>query len=362
MLLAGIYVRGSGTTPTVTAPAGWTLIRRTDQGNPVGATASVLSYFRVAGTAEPATYLWTFDRSRRALGSITSYTNVDPTAPINASGGQANSTAAAAVTAPSITTTVANTMLVGLFCLHDFATLTPPAGMTEQLDFTVANPSGMAYESADQIRSTAGATGTRSATSSFSDTSVAQLIALKPANTSVPNTPPTVSITSPISGATFTAPANVTINADASDTDGTVAKVEFFSGTNLLSTDTQAPYSYAWNNVAAGSYSLTAKATDNAGAITTSSPVNIVVNGSSGSAVATFVKIDTTTQGTWKGVYGADGYNIINDVANYPAYAQVTPSGHLAWTWTASTGDARALQKAAVNDRIAATWYSSTSF
>jgi hypothetical protein len=92
------------------------------------------------------------------------------------------------------------------------------------------------------------------------------------------NNPPTVSITSPANGATFTAPANITINASASDTDGTITQVQFYQGTTLLGTDTTSPYSYAWNSVAAGSYSLTAKATDNGGAVTTSSPVNITVN------------------------------------------------------------------------------------
>jgi hypothetical protein len=56
-------------------------------------------------------------------------------------------------------------------------------------------------------------------------------------------------------------------------------------------------------------------------------------------------------------VYGADGYNVINDTVSYPAYATVTPSGQAAWTWASSTSDGRALQKAAGTDRIAATWY-----
>src|ERR1019366_4615323 len=44
-------------------------------------------------------------------------------------------------------------------------------------------------------------------------------------------------------------------------------------------------------------------------------------------AAATFVRTDTTTQGTWKGVYGADGGAINGDATSYPAYAQVTFSG-----------------------------------
>src|SRR6185369_14784387 len=84
------------------------------------------------------------------------------------------------------------------------------------------------------------------------------------------NNPPTVSITSPANGATFTSPANITINANASDSDGTVSKVDFYQGTTLLGTDTTSPYSFAWNNVGVGSYALTARATDNSGAVATS--------------------------------------------------------------------------------------------
>ncbi|MCR5889842.1 Ig-like domain-containing protein [Hymenobacter sp. J193] len=97
------------------------------------------------------------------------------------------------------------------------------------------------------------------------------------------NTPPTVSLTSPTSGATFTAPASITITANAADANGTVSKVEFYRGTTLLGTDTSAPYSYTWTGVAAGSYSITAKATDNQGAVTTSAAVSVTVTGSTGS-------------------------------------------------------------------------------
>jgi len=76
---------------------------------------------------------------------------------------------------------------------------------------------------------------------------------------------------------------------------------------------------------------------------------------------ATFVGTDTTSQGSWKGVYGSDGYNVINDTVNYPAYAQVAPSGQSSYTWAASTADVRGLQKAAsTTDRLAATWYGDT--
>ena len=91
------------------------------------------------------------------------------------------------------------------------------------------------------------------------------------------NTPPTVSLTSPANGAIFTSPAKMSLAANAADSDGSVARVEFFNGASRLGEDTSAPYALQWNVGAAGSYTLTARATDNAGATTTSSPVVITV-------------------------------------------------------------------------------------
>jgi len=91
------------------------------------------------------------------------------------------------------------------------------------------------------------------------------------------NQPPNISLTSPASGATFTAPGSITLSANASDSDGTIVRVDFYSGSTLLGTDTSSPYSLAWNNVLAGSYALTAVAHDNAGATTVSSTNDITV-------------------------------------------------------------------------------------
>jgi hypothetical protein len=102
--------------------------------------------------------------------------------------------------------------------------------------------------------------------------------ATSPAVNVTVNAMPTVSITAPAAGSVFTAPASVTINATAADPDGSVTKVDFYQGTTLVGTDTSTPFSFSWTNVGAGSYSLTAKATDNRGAITTSPGVAITVN------------------------------------------------------------------------------------
>jgi hypothetical protein len=91
------------------------------------------------------------------------------------------------------------------------------------------------------------------------------------------NAPPSVSLTSPLNSATFTAPANITLAATASDSDGVIQKVEFFADTVLLGVVTSSPYTLVWANVPAGNYILTAKATDDVSATTPSLPVSITV-------------------------------------------------------------------------------------
>lgn len=109
-----------------------------------------------------------------------------------------------------------------------------------------------------------------------------------PVNVTVrpPNSAPTVTLTAPSAGATFVAPATIPLGATASDGDGTISTVDFLAGTTLVGTATVAPYSVAWNGVAAGTYSLTARATDNSGAATTSAPVTVTVNANQPPTVA----------------------------------------------------------------------------
>ena len=92
-----------------------------------------------------------------------------------------------------------------------------------------------------------------------------------------PNQPPSASITSPADGAVFPYKPTITITATATDPGGSVTRVEFLDGTAVLGRDTSAPYSYTWRNGASGTHVLTVRATDNAGAVTTSAPVRITV-------------------------------------------------------------------------------------
>jgi len=101
--------------------------------------------------------------------------------------------------------------------------------------------------------------------------------ALRLTNTGSGNTPPSVGLTSPAAGATYTAPASITLSANASDSDGSVARVEFYAGATKIGEATSAPYQMTWTGVAAGSYSLSARATDNQGASTNSAAVAVSV-------------------------------------------------------------------------------------
>ena len=90
---------------------------------------------------------------------------------------------------------------------------------------------------------------------------------------------PNVALTTPANNATFAAPASVILAASASDPDGTVASVEFRSGSTILGTDTTNSYGMTWSNVPAGTYTITAVARDNSGATRTSAPITITVTG-----------------------------------------------------------------------------------
>ena len=95
--------------------------------------------------------------------------------------------------------------------------------------------------------------------------------------TNLTSSPLTVTLSGPVNGSSFAAPAMIALSATASDTDGNVTNVAFYQGTTLLANVTSAPYTFTTANLFAGTYALTAVATDDSGASTTSSAVNVTV-------------------------------------------------------------------------------------
>ena len=116
----------------------------------------------------------------------------------------------------------------------------------------------------------------------FTDPVVGTAKACRYVVTNVPasNTPPSVSITAPANNSSVLQGAVISLTASATDTDGNVAKVEYFDGATLVGTATSAPWAANWTNASAGTHVLTARATDNLGATATSTAINIVVTSS----------------------------------------------------------------------------------
>ena len=92
------------------------------------------------------------------------------------------------------------------------------------------------------------------------------------------NLPPQTTLTAPAASATFAAPATILFSATASDLDGSIRSVDFYSGATRLVSDATAPYSFSWSGVPAGTYQLSAVAIDSAGASTRSAIVSVTVH------------------------------------------------------------------------------------
>ena len=81
---------------------------------------------------------------------------------------------------------------------------------------------------------------------------------------------------------------------------------------------------------------------------------------------ASFISTDVITKGSWQGVYGSDGYNIITSGGakfSYPSYVTVTPSGNSTIEWVDPTEETRGLLKPpGYTSRVGAAWYNSSVF
>ncbi len=139
------------------------------------------------------------------------------------------------------------------------------------------------------------------------------------------NQPPVISLTAPASGTSYTEPANITITASASDPDGTISQVEFYQGTTLLSTDLASPWEFTLTNALAGSYSFTAKATDNSGATAVSAAVSVTVT----APVTAFTFSSRIATGTDDAEEYANGTMTLSSSALEMAYASRTTGNQL---------------------------------
>ncbi|GAB3893986.1 Ig-like domain-containing protein [Spirosoma agri] len=174
---------------------------------------------------------------------------------------------------------------------------------------------------------------TAKATDNAGATTTSGTISIQVSNPTPTNQAPTVSLTAPATSATFTAPATIAISATANDTDGSVAKVEFYSGTTKLGESTTAPYQFSWTGVSTGTYTLLARATDNLGATTTSASVTIQVSNPT-----------ATTPNPGADLIGADCARP-NDVRVYEVNARNLPNAtQFSWWFMGSSQSISATQ------------------
>ncbi len=139
-----------------------------------------------------------------------------------------------------------------------------------------------------------------------------------------------------------------------------VANSTSYSSVNL---NAGTPYSFrvrAYNSAGDSAPSTEVSATTTGGS---SGNGGSTTNNSSASVYANFITTDSSAQGTWKGVYGSEGYIVVGGSSSLPSYAQITPSGKSDWVWQSSTADVRCPQKGGTaTDRVAGCWYSAGTF
>jgi glucose/arabinose dehydrogenase len=146
------------------------------------------------------------------------------------------------------------------------------AGLVSDVQLWVDNPAqNFGWLLASQAEGSA-----RSARGFASREGGVNVAALEVGYTPAPNQAPTVTIDSPTNNASFNAPASVPIDVTAMDADGSVANVQFFDGAASLGNDVLFPYSLT-ASLAPGNHALSAVATDNMGASSTSAVVNVIV-------------------------------------------------------------------------------------
>ncbi len=209
VLVAVLAVRRDAAS-TITPPAGWALVYYTN-------TSTIgLAVYRFTNSGPGASHSWTISPAANAAGSLLSYRGVDTANAINFVG-TALEGSGTTVTAPQVTTTRANTMLIGIFAVARGNAAINPSPMTTSADDVMSGNtnSDITLEVAEAPQPTASATGAKTASSSRNNPNLGLLLALSP---------PTVSFdTAATSGTESSTPANLGVAlSGASSMDTTV--------------------------------------------------------------------------------------------------------------------------------------------
>jgi cytochrome c peroxidase len=131
------------------------------------------------------------------------------------------------------------------------------------------------------VLTTANSGGLHGNTASLSAQELQQLVAfllqIDNLEAAAPSIPPAIKLSSPTNNAAFQPGDIINLAADTANSIGSVTKVEFYADGLLLATDTQAPYTFAWNGTPLGQHIISARAIHNNGITTISSEVKVTV-------------------------------------------------------------------------------------
>jgi regulation of enolase protein 1 (concanavalin A-like superfamily) len=144
---------------------------------------------------------------------------------------------------------------------------------------------------------------------------------------------PVVRIANPADGASFVAPASITLDVSATDPDGGIARVDLFrNGTKIVS-DAKAPFSFIWTGATPGTHTLTSRAVDFTGLKTTSSPITISVQPGPTTLPAPWASRDIGIAPAPGSVDFADGSYTLTGSGDDLLYT--TDQAHFVWqSWT----------------------------
>lgn len=256
-VLVGTVTSRVGAAVAIGTPAGWTFVRRDTCVLP-GTQMTQALYYRVASGSEPASTTWTLSRAASTSAGVAVYRGV--VGPAVAHSGSAARDSRDA-TAPSVTTTQPQSLVVGSFGRSSTTPVTLPAGTTSRYSVSSSGASPAAITALDTVRATAGATGPITTTGgAASGCAIGQAVAFSPSSTP-PGAPPTAPTGLRVTGASTTSVA-LAWNASTDD-DGVAGYGLYRDG---AAAGTSSTTSGTFSGLACGrSYTLAVDAFDTAG-------------------------------------------------------------------------------------------------
>jgi Bacterial Ig domain/Glucodextranase, domain B len=175
---------------------------------------------------------------------------------------------------------------------------------------------------------------------------------------------PTVAVTSPVNGATFTAPATIDLSAMASEIGGAIGHVDFIADGNVINTTNTIPFAFSWAPIPVGTYTLTAKATDLHGATATAPSITVTVSPSVPANHPPVVSLEAPSSGqTFNAgqgvVLGATATDSDGSVARVEFLVDgevfgTSTSIPYSVTWTTSVAGSHAISARAIDNQNAA--------